>query len=528
MSIAGDFLNLFAGLERAHGRYILPSTPIDSVKQKGDGKTLAGGATEELWQTHLDGGPGLGIIPIRDDSTVVWGGIDVDIYDLDLVALEQRLVKAELPLVMCRTKSGGAHLYLFTSVPVKAKLMREKLLKFASHLGYPDIEIFPKQIKQDSEAGFGNWLNMPYHNDVGDLTTRYCIKNGRAITSTQFIEYANSKKIDEAELKSLTPLVSTEDLADGPPCLQHMVVNGFPAGSMNNALFSMGVYARKKFPEDWEAKIHEYNQQYMGPGSFQEVQNIIKALTKKSYIYRCSDIPLCSHCNKTECYKRQFGIKKIGRPSGGGGDKEEVPCILDEVDRPVKVHVPAAGSGDDPQWTFCIGGKTLEVSLDMLLDQMKFNREYTRQFRRLLMPVKTFAWVEGVNEIMAEAIEVDLPEDAGPEGQLMLHLEAFTNGKAQARDKSELLIHRPWHDAGMVWFRSKDFFTYLDQQHFRQFKEKEMWPIFRKNGAKHDKFMIKGVCVGVWGVKAFAQQNEDFDEVVIPVEGSIQDEGAPF
>ena len=54
-------------------------------------------------------------------------GIDVDTYPLDYGVIVSKIRNLKLPLVMCRSKSGGAHIFLFTKEPVPAKLIREKL-----------------------------------------------------------------------------------------------------------------------------------------------------------------------------------------------------------------------------------------------------------------------------------------------------------------------------------------------------------------------------------------------------------------
>ena len=41
----------------------------------------------------------------------------------------------KLPLIVCRSKSGGAHVFLFTSDYVSAKLMRDKLVQIRAVLG---------------------------------------------------------------------------------------------------------------------------------------------------------------------------------------------------------------------------------------------------------------------------------------------------------------------------------------------------------------------------------------------------------
>ena len=50
---------------------------------------------------------------------------------------------------MCRSKSGGAHVFLFTDSFAPAALFRSKLKDMAAKLGYANAEIFPKQNKVD-------------------------------------------------------------------------------------------------------------------------------------------------------------------------------------------------------------------------------------------------------------------------------------------------------------------------------------------------------------------------------------------
>ena len=74
------FINIFKGLERAHG--------VTYVDKKGNGEKIKGKSfvkrdpvTESLWRDHLQGTePSLGIIPINDENKCIWGCIDIDSY----------------------------------------------------------------------------------------------------------------------------------------------------------------------------------------------------------------------------------------------------------------------------------------------------------------------------------------------------------------------------------------------------------------------------------------------------------------
>jgi hypothetical protein len=58
--------------------------------------------------------------------------------------LIEKIRKLKLPLVVCRSKSGGAHCFLFTTEWVDAKDMQATLQQISAALGYGGSEIFPK------------------------------------------------------------------------------------------------------------------------------------------------------------------------------------------------------------------------------------------------------------------------------------------------------------------------------------------------------------------------------------------------
>jgi hypothetical protein len=115
-----------------------------------------------------------------------------------------------------------------------------------------------------------------------------------------------------------------------------------------------------------------------------------------------------------------------------------------------------------------------------------------------------------MNNLLESAEIIEMAVDSGPEGQLWLYLETFCTGKVQARTQEELLLGRPWTDGGRTYFRSPDFMRYLDTNRFKEFKERGIYTILRRKGAKHHKFMLKGRCIACWSIEEFSLQNEGF------------------
>ena len=200
MSLAQQMLATFEGSRVAHG-----TTHVGRIGRNGkadaDSRIVREPLTSDLIQSHFDGTKGIGAIPINDKNECKWGALDVDVYDLDHQTLQQKIQKLKLPLVHCRSKSGGAHLFLFLTHYEQASIVREYLLEMAIALGHSGCEIFPKQDKILSERGdVGNFINLPYFN--AELPQRYCFnKKGEAMELEEFIEYIQKINVPISKLE---------------------------------------------------------------------------------------------------------------------------------------------------------------------------------------------------------------------------------------------------------------------------------------------------------------------------------------
>ena len=164
------FKQIFSGLTIAYGQY-QPGDRGENGKQQGKAFIVRKTVTDELWTNHLEGkGPALGIIPITDTNDCRWGCIDIDEYNFNHTGLIKSIRDHKLPLIVCRSKSGGAHVFLFTKENIPESLMQSKLKDMSIILGYEGSEIFPKQTEILVERGdTGNFLNLPYYNEMKGL-----------------------------------------------------------------------------------------------------------------------------------------------------------------------------------------------------------------------------------------------------------------------------------------------------------------------------------------------------------------------
>ena len=162
------FKKIFAGLDYAYGNFKKETSNIPSKKVEGKSTVIRKPVTDELWKNHLEGiGLRLGIFPVTAEGTCRWGVIDIDKYSYDYEALLKKIRQEKLPLIMCRSKSGGAHIFLFTETLVPAVELKYAMEKCAAILGVKDImdRIYPMQTKILASRGdTGSYLNIPYYN----------------------------------------------------------------------------------------------------------------------------------------------------------------------------------------------------------------------------------------------------------------------------------------------------------------------------------------------------------------------------
>lgn len=503
--LASRFQTLFDGNMRVHGTYDLSrATSTDEGKTEGAAKTKRTAPTLALWESHLAGEIGLGIVPIRDDQTVSFGAIDVDSYDgLNHADIAARIKKLRLPLMVCRSKSGGAHVYCFSMSPVTADRMQTKLREAASFLGFGGSEIFPKQKKILAEQGdVGSWINMPYFN--GMMGLRYAVRdNGEAFTPEEFIAAANeSRATDDFFTK---PLIKSDcEFKDGPPCLAALSTQGFPEGTRNNSLMAICVYLRKKFPDDWETRVDDLNRRMMDPPlQSDEVQSVVKSMSRKDYNYSCSTQPIVSACNAGLCRTKKYGVGKSS-------------ATLPEFGSLTKLET------DPPIFFWTIDGVRVELTTPQIQDQRLLQRRVMEEANLIVPSVSRPVWEETLKEAFSTITVVETTIDVTPRGQFLELLEKFCHGRAQANSLAEITMGRPFTAEGRVFFRMHDLLRFLSAQKFTDFGKNKITVVLREF-CKHHAKIIEGRTVNFWSVPVFRG-----DRGQLPLPESITGEEAPF
>lgn len=375
------FLSLFRGNLRSFGVF----NPNLKVKMT----TVRSEYSDENARSHLEGELGLGMVPILDDDHCWFAALDIDVHgpnkaEVDLTQIEQKVTRANLPLVVCRSKSGGAHCYLFLKEATPVEFVRAKLTKWAAVIGHPQCEIFPKQLtlsppKGEADRPLGNWINLPYFD--ADNTERWALDGGKQVTFEYFLEFAESRRAALSDYAE----DAIDDYINGPPCLQKMIDDKIDEGNRNTAMFQSAVFLKRAFPDQWRDKAKEFNTgAFVTPLDNREFRTILNSVNKKDYQYKCREEPCRTFCNKDLCRTREFGI------TDNDSTANEIP-LFENVEKVVATPV---------RWCLTVKGKTIEVTTAELYNYEMVRQRVGEKLHIVLPRIKATEWDHYLREIM--------------------------------------------------------------------------------------------------------------------------------
>lgn len=507
------FTALFKGNERSFGQY-MPKARVPMV-------TVKAAFTAEHVRAHLEGENGLGVVAIRDDDKCMFAAIDIDVHgpnggEVDLLAIEQRVTRNSLPLVVCRSKSGGAHCYAFFREPTEASRIRLWMARWAGILGYPSAEIFPKQTtlakkEGDSERPLGNWINLPYYH-VAE-SERYALDGGKQVDFDYFLEMCEGRRFDLSEFEKGTDV----DYANGPPCLQEMMRQKVDEGSRNTAVFQAAIYLKRAFADDWRQRVDEFSRVALAaPLGQRELRTICGSVGKKDYQYKCREEPCKSFCNKDLCKTREFGI------TAADSTANEIP-LFDNVEKVVATPV---------FWRLTVKGQIVEVTTPELFNYDIVRTKVGEKLHIVLPRIKPQEWDLYLREIMAKVtVRHEMTQEDMIFQRICEYLKRIPADKGRSEDdrRDDLRRGSPTlisisntsfrdgklHEEGKQWFyafKLQDFVEWLKRKKALPVPDHQMHTILYKvlgEESKRDKIRVGNTKISnVWCIPEESVENE--------------------
>lgn len=483
------FAALYTGLHRARGIWHPDTKRMETTREA---------PTIDHFTLHLKGELGLGVVPIKEEATCMWGAIDIDAHDdgdsIDLAPLSLKIEEFGLPLIVCSSKSQGAHLYLYLNEETPASLVQGTLKRWAAALGHGGVEIFPKQTRL-AATQVGNWINLPYFD--ADDTVRFAYNSGKHLSLADFLDLAESKRVSGAALRAFDV---PEDLEDAPPCVQHLLTQGIDTGDRNNALFALATFFKKRGDSDIEEQLLKVNYDkdvLSKPLPKREIVTIANSISRGTYNYRCNEPPISNHCDRDTCIMRKYGV----------------------TEGPTKVYNEvmwgslAKVKSDPPRWVLEVNEIPIELTTEELMEFRNLRKKVMESADLVIPPLKQEDWLVALRQRMENKMDIEAPEDAASGALTLAMLEEFIyaavrfddDDKPLMGDRGDLLRGRPVltpypgsPDQLAVIFRGPDFIQYLKRKKAEEMKGAALWSVLRKAGCTHQKVRVGRTVRSLW------------------------------
>tara|TARA_R100000656_G_C3939171_1_gene126377 strand:- start:211 stop:1071 length:861 start_codon:yes stop_codon:yes gene_type:complete len=229
------------------------------------------------------------------------------------------------------------------------------------------------------------------------------------------------------------------------------------------------VFAKKKYPDDWEQKIIEAARdyfEYSKEWDDEKVRFKIRSWKKETKGHTCTEEPIVHHCMKAECVKRKYGINS---------DKNRIFPGLSGL---VKINYKP-----DPEYTFNValpdGVKIKPVhakSIEWITDQRKV-RNIIGIYAGFIPPrVKDVAYQEVLDVLFSTQKELDPPKGTSPEDQLFICMKEYINGP-QATTYTAFKSGATLFDEEYAYFRFDPFYNFLKSKEWKIKQDRTGWMI---------------------------------------------------
>lgn len=460
MSNTERFMRLFRGYTKRHGQYVIEKQE-DSGKFSGRANTVDVPPDQEAFEAHLSGKKGIGIIPLTEENKCYFAALDIDIYPVDHTKIAWAV--KDMPLFVTRSKSNGAHVWLFIPDGASAEIVVRYMKKVAGELGYGDCEVFPKQTRRAGPQDVGNWINLPYFGDarVGVVIKSNAEKVLEEYSLEKWLDFveANITQVSQDELEDRAPRItgtrhtgaSKNDYEDGPPCLQRILKAKVTEGSRNEVMYQNVQYLIRKYrsKDEVEGRAMKFNlDAFEPPLPASEVRSVVKGNFDKIKGFKCHVKPMSTFCDQPTCLRRTFGV---GTAS---------------ADLPFEIGGFSKLLSEPRMYAFNANGKRILLPDVKALSNQKEFRNYLIDAISIVMPMMVQSKYDDLlSQWLANCEDVPQPPDADYRTEWEDSLIEFIE-RNQFDDRARITSGNAWidHDSGRIYFQLSALKKFMTQQ----------------------------------------------------------------
>ena len=290
-----------------------------------------------------------------------------------------------------------------------------------------NIEIYPMQTElgQDPDGKWvdGKFINLPYFGKKERVSITF---EGKERTFEEFMEVVKINRYSKEELDDFATSHiqsmlqgGSEEFEDGPPCLQILTKEKLKDGR-DRFLYNYMVFAKKKYPDQWETKVVEAARSYIvydNDWGDEKVKSKLKAWKKETKGHTCEEDPIHGVCQRAVCRERTFGILSDKKKSW-----------------PPFSNLTKINYQPDPQYTFDVtlnDGSVKQVKVpnqNVFYNKILLKGCVTKYADIHLPDIRPFQYDDHVNKLFPPKTVYEPPRSATLEGQFESYLKEYVNG----------------------------------------------------------------------------------------------------
>ena len=183
------FMSLFGGRTYAYGTW--------------EGGSVKADVAYSTFARHLYGQELVGIYPLTDNSTVMWGCTDIDVDEIDLALNLKTAFEIKGIQSFVEKTRRGYHVWVFADDWIPAPIMRRAFLAAHEAVKVPAKEVNPKQ---EEATGLGNYVRLPYPNGINEMPENRYVLSEATLEPISLKEFLTEAKQTRTSINLLRPL----------------------------------------------------------------------------------------------------------------------------------------------------------------------------------------------------------------------------------------------------------------------------------------------------------------------------------
>jgi len=313
------------------------------------------------------------------------------------------------------------------------------------------------------------------------------VVQGRDLPLSEFLNLVEAREITPEDLQGAVQQTEDSD-KKMPPCIEAMEKMGCHEGGRSNTLFHVGVYLKRRYPDDWAEHLHDWNKDHCEPPmKFNEVQVIVGSVDRKQYQYKCNDEPMKSLCEKSLCLRREFGI-------GNAGDEAYADLPITSLVRLLTEPVT---------WIVGIEGSRIKLTTQQLMSFNQFQARVAEEIVEMQPGRSPKQWSTEIAELMTNCTDEQVPAPVTEKGQIENTYYDWTAANVPVMDQKDYVSRGlPYYDAqnDCILFKGMSFITYLANQLPNKVDTATAWATIKALGGKEIMEKVYGKEIKLWSV----------------------------